>query len=153
MTHLCNITWRSRAVPLDWQTGVVVTCVIQLQWDHTTQPPYEEKSMPGYWRQEFVHNSNLGFSDCHPGHRPLNQIFILMRKFKFEWGLESTCVLWDLTASLETLYGRCFGSMGHLAHYQRPFGPCATAARAWSVLLTIDSFPAGVGIMIMFIIF
>ena len=60
LTHLCNIAWRSRTVPLGCQTGVVVPlfkkggrwcCSVPTTGgSHFSASP--GKSIPGYWRGE-----------------------------------------------------------------------------------------------------
>uniref|UniRef100_A0A3P9BAF5 Reverse transcriptase domain-containing protein n=1 Tax=Maylandia zebra TaxID=106582 RepID=A0A3P9BAF5_9CICH len=63
LTRLCNVAWRSGAVPVDWQTGVVVPifkkgtrgCVPTIGGSHSSDSL--GKSMPGCWKGEFYHSA------------------------------------------------------------------------------------------------
>ncbi|XP_076740219.1 uncharacterized protein LOC143418639 [Maylandia zebra] len=145
LTRLCKVAWRSGAVPVDWQTGVVVpifkkgdrrVCsnyrgitllslpgtVYARVLERRVRPLVEPRIQEEHWTSSL---SSPGYLRVH-GSLP-NQ---------------STCVLWTWrrhsTVSLGVSCGRCCGNMGCLAHRYGPFDPYTTVARAWFALPAIS---------------
>ncbi|TWW64209.1 hypothetical protein D4764_03G0012170 [Takifugu flavidus] len=126
LTRLCNIAWTLGAVPLDWQTGVVV--------------PLFKK---GEWR---VCSNYRGIPLLS---LPVDQLYTLSRVFEGAWEFAQPvhmCFV-DLEKAFDrvprgVLWGvlREYGVSGPLIRAVRP---CTIGARVWSALLAFGDLRIG----------
>ena len=96
LTRLCSIAWTSGAVPLDWQTGVVVPLfkkgdrrVCSNYRGITTPHAFLVRSIQGCWRERVrriveprIQEEQCGF---RPGRGTVDQLYTLCRILEGAW--------------------------------------------------------------------
>ncbi|TWW67234.1 hypothetical protein D4764_02G0002750 [Takifugu flavidus] len=143
LTRLCNIAWTSGAVPLDWQTGVVVP--LFKKGDRITLLSLPGKVYSGVLERRVRRTVEPWFQEEQCGFRPgrgtVDQLDTLSRVFEGAWEFAQPvhmCFV-DLEKAFDrvprgVLWGilREYGVSGPLIRAARS---CTIGARVWSELL------------------
>ncbi|TWW68384.1 hypothetical protein D4764_19G0001820 [Takifugu flavidus] len=147
LTRLCNIAWTSGAVPLDWQTGVVVP--LFKKGDRRVCSNYRGitlLSLPGKVysgvlerRVRQIVEPRIQEEQCgfRPGRGTVDQLYTLSRVFEGAWEFAQPVHM--CFVDLEKAFDRV--PRGVLWGVLREYGvsaPCTIGARVWSELLAVS---------------
>ncbi|TWW74365.1 R2 Retrovirus-related Pol polyprotein from type I retrotransposable element [Takifugu flavidus] len=116
LIRLCNIAWTSGAVPLDWQTGVVYSGVLERRVGRTIEPRIQEEQCgfcPGRGTVDQLYTLSRVFEGAWEFAQPVHMCFVDLKAFDrvprgVLWGvLREYGVSGPLIPAVRSLYNRC----------------------------------------------